>query len=303
MRFGWLRKSKQDDEASRAESPQPAAPNEEPMSHFTLVVPAHNGIAPTSLSITAPKRQYVVKKLAEVGLADYEVETVATFLALAEATERGPIYDVGANIGVFALAAGLWFGARQIVAFEPTPDLANTCRQLAQSNELNIVVEQLALGAAVGHATLHLSASSDSSNSLREGFRKSTGTITVLVETLDEYVKRTGAVPSVLKVDTESTEPDVFRGGAATLREYRPWIICEVLAGRTEGDLESILVQEHGYTPYQLVGPDPQEPADRIEGDRTYTHLNWLFAPEPPTDAFWERRREWHTALSQSFKQ
>src|SRR5690606_17488818 len=96
-----------------------------------------------------------------------------------------------------------------------------------------------------GRASLYISARSDSSNSLRKDFRKAKGVIDVPVSTIDEVLDfQHGSV--VIKIDTESTEPDVLRGAQQSLTKLRPWIICEVLAGRVEADLMEIL-RPHGY--------------------------------------------------------
>jgi hypothetical protein len=164
------------------------------------------------------------------------------------------------------------------------------------ANDLGIVVEEIALGATAGTAELFLSENSDSSNSLRIGFRPSRKSVRVVVETLDGYIARTSVVPGVLKIDTESTEPDVLRGAARLLAEHRPWLICEVLAGRTETELTEIL-EPLGYAWYRIDGPGPLERRTVLEGDRSYAHLNWLFAPAPPSDDFWRSMARRHATI------
>ena len=169
-----------------------------------------------TLRIRTPVRTYVSHLLAGSGLAGYEPDTLACFLAAIEERGSGPVFDVGANIGVFSwLAAALTPAI--VVAFEPTPDLAAQMRAICAENDLDIRVEELALGAAPGTAELHLSDKTDSSNSLRAGFRPSHRSVSVPGRNVDAYVARTGVTPAVLKVDTELTEPDVLRGATGVL--------------------------------------------------------------------------------------
>jgi hypothetical protein len=119
----------------------------------------------------------------------------------------------------------------------------------------------------------------------------------VTVERLDSYCHRTGTVPSLLKIDTEATEPDVLRGAAGLLSRDRPWIVCEVLAGRSEGDLMAVM-RPHDYAWYEIGGDLPLRRRDEIAGDPSYRRLNWLFAPEPPPDVFWQRMAAWRRALA-----
>lgn len=251
-----------------------------------------------ALSIRTPERTYVSRLLADTGIAGYEPDTLACFLAAIEERGSEPVFDVGANIGVFSwLAAALT--PATVVAFEPTPDLAAQMRTICAANSLAVTVEAIALGAAAGTAELHLSDQTDSSNSLRAGFRPSRRSVSVSVEAIDGYVARTGTKPAVLKIDTESTEPDVLRGAAELLAADRPWLICEVLAGRTEADLGAILGPLR-YAWYRIDAAGRLERRASIEGDPTYAHMNWLFAPEEPSDAFWERSAAWSRSIAET---
>jgi FkbM family methyltransferase len=229
------------------------------------------------------------------GVAAYEPETMAAFLAAITFKQAAVAFDVGANVGVYSLVGGATTSAH-IVGFEPTPDLARTFRAIAQANALSCTVEPIALGARTGRATLYLSASTDSSNSLDAGFRRAIGTVEVPLERLDDYVARTGLVPAVMKIDTESTEPDVLAGGSELLRVHRPWIVCEVLAGLTETGLEEVL-RPLGYH-FNQLGPGLPKPASAIVGDPTYLNRDWLFTPEPISADYQVHFAAWRSAIA-----
>lgn len=279
-----------------AQPPKPARPAR------TRVVPvvfppraaAGTTSEPRLATMIAPAGLIVPRMLAERGLGGYEREALACFLAAADVAGPGAVLDIGANVGVYAALADA-VTDRQVIGFEPTPALVELAGSFGAENGFGYAMESLALGAENGTATFYLSASSDSSNSLVEGFRKSSTQIDVSVETLDSYLERTGLVPAVVKVDTESTEPDVLVGAGRSIERHRPWIICEVLAGRTEERLTEILAPL-GYHWYPITDQIPLLPADRIVGDSTYRHLMWMFAPEPPGDDFWAAMR-WHEAV------
>ena len=163
---------------------------------------------------------YVPRRLQESGFARYEPEAMAVYLAAIDRHPGRAAYDVGANISVFSLLASAVTDV-EVIGFEPTLDLAAAFRAIVVANRLDCIVEEIALGATSGRATLHLSDRTDSSNSLRDGFRPGEGTVDVDLETLDAYVARTGPVPGAVKIDTETTEPDVLRGALETLRTSR----------------------------------------------------------------------------------
>lgn len=247
------------------------------------------------LTMTAPRDLIVPRMLAAEGLVGYEHESLACFLAAMDIAGPGAVFDIGANVGVYAAVASA-LTKREVRAFEPSPSLVAAARRFALDNNLNFTTESLALGAENGVATFYLSDKTDSSNSLAAGFRKSSMQIEVQVETLDSYVARTGMVPAVMKVDTESTEPDVLTGAAKTIAEHRPWILCEVLAGRVETRLTEVLAP-FGYHWYHVTDEIPYQETDHIVGDGTYRNLNWLFAPERPDEGFWAALRERSAAL------
>jgi FkbM family methyltransferase len=256
------------------------------------------GYPPQEAVMMAPPAMYVPRKLAQTGIGGYEPNALACFLAVMDVAPAGPVWDVGANVGVYGLIARAATG-REVVAFEPTPDLALVARRTGDTAGLPYLVLEAALSDEIGEATFYLSDVTDSSNSLREGFRESSRQVTVRVDTADHLIE-TGDLhsPAVLKVDTESSEPSVLRGALNLIRERRPWLLVEVLANRTEEDLTKIL-GEFGYSWYHISGDLPYQPQQTIRGDPTYKDMMWMFAPEPVTGEFFERVRAWTDALTQ----
>jgi FkbM family methyltransferase len=245
--------------------------------------------------MTAPLAMYVPKVLQRNGFAGYEPSSLPHFLAALQAAPAGVVLDVGANVGPYALLARAC-SDRAVVAFEPTPDLAQVARVTGERNGLDYLVEERALGDDNGTATLYLSSSTDSSNSLNPSFRPHAGSIDVPLETLDSWVARTGQVPGIIKVDTETTEPAVLRGADRTVSKHRPWIFCEVLAGHVEEELTGAMAG-WGYTWYHLTAPGPLEPSAQIVGDPTHEHFMWLFVPEPLGEEHWRSAAAWKQAL------
>jgi FkbM family methyltransferase len=206
------------------------------------------------------------------------------------------VLDIGANIGIYAgLASTL--SDREVYAFEPMPQLADEARNFASDNGLAFWTDSVALGAENGEATFYLSDSTDSSNSLAEGFRQSSKQIQVKVQTVDDYVAQTGIRPAIMKIDTETTEPDVLAGATETIAKCRPWILCEVLAGRVETRLTEVLAP-FGYHWYHINGQVPHAETNEIVGDPTHEHLMWLFTPERPGEEFWSIVRDMATAVA-----
>ena len=250
---------------------------------------------PSRVKFSAPYRSFVPRLLDERGVAHYEPETMAAFLAAISVLESTDAFDIGANVGIFSIVAGSTTTAR-LTGFEPTPDVADTFRSVVAANALDCTIESIALGATTGMATLYLSTRSESSNSLKAGFRTASGTVEVPVERLDDVVRRLDRRPTVLKIDTETTEPDVLAGGRDLLTKTRPWIICEVLVDRTEAALMNVL-RPFGYRFHHLGPTEPIIESAVIVGDRTYEHRDWLFTPDPLPPAFALHYGAWLEAI------
>ena len=118
-----------------------------------------------------------------------------------------------------------------VKAFEPMPQLAEFVESAARRNSLTIDVRREALSNDGGTATFYLSAHADTPNPLNRRFRPPLSKIEVLTETLDRIARDSNLASIVVKIDTESTEPDVLEGASRFVSTRRPYIICEMLAG------------------------------------------------------------------------
>ncbi|PSK97290.1 FkbM family methyltransferase [Murinocardiopsis flavida] len=267
---------------------------------FDLRLPRRAGApaaGPESLDISLSGDYWVPRRLQRAGLAGYEPETLACFLAALDTARPGAVLDVGANVGVYSLLAASR-SRRSVHAFEPTPDVAAAARAIAAANRLDIRVTELALSNHTGTASLRLSATTDASNSLAAGFRRELGRLPVPVDTLAHWQEHAKVAPSVVKIDTETTEPDVIAGGLEVLRRYRPWVFCEVLPHRGGGERLMALLEPLDYGWYHLSGRPPHPERTAIEGRGADTgDRMWMFAPEPPSDRFWTAADEWRAAI------
>lgn len=265
---------------------------------YTIRLPTTAGRqAPrTRLDIVDGVSSAVQRMLRTGGLACYEPSTMATLLAVFDQQRDGfTFFDVGANVGLYASVCASLFRPGTVVAFEPTPDVAAIARRIAGANDLSVHVEELALSDAPGEAQLFLSATSDTSNSLAEGFKEAVGALSVRVDTIDRYRARTGRAPGVVKLDAETYEPQVIRGGRRTIEELRPVIVVEVLnrRGHDHGEALTEEMDGSGYWYYPIRHDADWSPSPVITGRRGTKEQDWLLAPEPLPYSFGEAYRRW----------
>jgi FkbM family methyltransferase len=213
------------------------------------------------------------------GLNGYEKNTIQIFLKLLNFVDT--FIDVGANIGLYALIAAIENRRRNVYAFEPVKRIFDNFKKNVEINKLtNLAVNCSAITNFVGDTKIYIpSEDIPLSASTLRGFRNVHEAITVKALTLDYFVVANNVSKvDIIKIDTEATEHLVLEGAKMLLKRDKPIIICEVLKGRTENFLQSILNKFE----YQFfwINDSRLIRMKKIEGDNTYRHSNYLFIPE-----------------------
>jgi len=210
------------------------------------------------------------------GIDSFEGETIRVFLRLLEHTHT--FLDVGANTGIYSLIAAVDNPTRRVYAFEPVPRVFECLkRNVALNRVSNLYVDCSAVTDYDGEITLYVPTTilfPTSASTLR-GWREGCEAIAVQAVTVDAFVA-THAVPKVdlMKIDTEGTEPMVLKGATDTL-EDEPMIICEVIHGKTERSLHTLL-DDRGYR-YFRIAREGLVQQECITGAEIYKDLNYLF--------------------------
>ena len=214
--------------------------------------------------------------LAAKGFYDHGGEALRCFLALLPRTRT--FVDIGANTGVYGLLA-MAEHVSAVHAFEPVPFILERLDANAALNGFPLRGRHAAVGAESGDITIYVpKGSMPTEASTRADFRPGSAGLLVPSTTLDDFCRshRIDRI-DLLKIDTESTEPDVLRGAAEVLRRHRPVILCEVLHGLTERALHDVMDAER-YA-FFSIRDDGLTKVDRIVGDSTYRFLNFLVVP------------------------
>ena len=167
------------------------------------------------------------------------------------------IYDVGANVGIYALALASEAPDRRIIAFEPAPSTVDRLRTNVRLNGLEdrIDVHPCGLGAESGERPFYRSTYPELSSFDRESASRweatVDGIVPVSVRRLDDLDEL--PAPDVLKLDVEGAAPAVLRGGRETLERHRPTIFLEVHEDGLEGDVTGALRRLFADLPYTVA--------------------------------------------------
>lgn len=179
------------------------------------------------------------------------------------------VWDVGANCGVFGIAASVLAGpSGAVLAVEPDPFLAELLtrsRDALGPREAAFEILRAAVAERSGRSSFHVSARGRAASWL-DGSRPSTqaggsrGSAEVEVVTLDDLL-RGRRRPTVVKIDVEGSEARVLDGAAQLLGEVRPTLLIEVSAPVAE-KVGRVLRANH----YQIFDAR-MNPADRTRLD------------------------------------
>ncbi|CEF48537.1 unnamed protein product [uncultured bacterium] len=144
--------------------------------------------------------------------------------------DPGVLFDVGANYGLFALVYCLANRQSRAVAFEPSPRLAATIRQLADLNgvadRLRVVDKAVAEAIGVRELLLDLRGGYVQSAAFAGTTSGSWHTATLPLTTLDHEVAVVR--PTIVKIDIEGYEHEALLGADMLLADVRPMIFLEL---------------------------------------------------------------------------
>ena len=155
--------------------------------------------------------------------------------------------DVGANIGSYTLLASGVCKARTI-SFEPDPQTMALLRRNIDLNNLHghVVLEQTAVGAEEGEVEFTIGL--DTGNHVTKGNEGRTQRVSM--RTLDSVAALTP--PTMIKVDVEGYEAEVFRGARAVLNA--PSLKAVITEGQRPADIAPLLsagFAQYEYDPFQ----------------------------------------------------
>ncbi len=203
----------------------------------------------------------VSEQMAQVMQRDQsDFESMRRLLAFTLTPESCCI-DVGAHHGALLREMVRVAPRGRHLAFEPIPHLCESLRESFPAAE----VHQAALSNRSGHAAFaHVRGHAEGWSGLRyrplpTGEKADVENIEVSLEVLDE-VLLPDYQPTVIKIDVEGAEQQVFEGACATLRQHRPIVIFEhgggsaETFGTTPRDIYELLRDEVSYRIFDLDG-------------------------------------------------
>jgi FkbM family methyltransferase len=139
------------------------------------------------------------------------------------------VYDIGANVGLFAKTCAALFNHVEITCFEPVPTTYEVLKRECGKSP-RIQVKQLAVGERAGVQRMYTSGFDQADSLLKPGkdllngwgAAKPSGYVDVKVVALDDYVHgKNSEINIFLKIDVQGYELFVLKGAERTLKQCR----------------------------------------------------------------------------------
>jgi FkbM family methyltransferase len=200
-------------------------------------------------------------------------------------------FDIGSNIGFYAVLVNKVNPKIVTLAFEPLPHIYKCNLRFHKANQVSTRSEVInaAVSDSVGTTKILFPAKSllpneVSSASMDPAFFEAKGfakeEIEISTTTLDQTAKTYGNIEfrnAILKIDVEGHEFSVLKGGMEFVKKYRPSIIIEIFL--KEDNLKNIVewMKRFDYLIYAIASDGliriPEEEIFYYEGDRNFLLL------------------------------
>ena len=149
------------------------------------------------------------------------------------------VWDVGANVGIYAVLLGAAAPEGRVEAFEPVPAThQRLVDNVAANHSDNVTTHFVALSDTTGTARMAVHPDAHGCDQIG-GLEVDPGAEAIDVPTItgEEFLARSGSGdPDVVKVDIEGHEPQFLRGAWAMFERRRPLLMMEVNPTAWTGD-------------------------------------------------------------------
>lgn len=207
-------------------------------------------------------------------LHDKRFEPMSMKLWCDKARDATAILDIGAQVGVYSLAACALRQDIPVHAFEPNPDAFARLALHRRINEFsNMHCHREALANFTGITSLSWVVKGElisSGASFGGGIGRQT--VPCVADILDRYQFDMGT-QGLVKIDVEGAEINVLEGARRTISTYRPDIILETFA-QSACDLWNSVLRPLGYNFWKVMETDMRAvpvagitPCDKTSGD------------------------------------
>lgn len=190
------------------------------------------------------------------------------------------VFDIGANTGVYALAAKAVNEKAKVFAFEPVASIANILQRNVELNRFDITVVREAASGLTGEATLLVPNTSHSYSASLEAsmLPGEPGLVKTVVPTIaiHDFIKKNKLQSAdVFKIDVEKHEVAVLSGFGDVIEKFRPTLLIEIL-DQDHGKQVKEFFAGLKYVYYEIIEGKEARRVQTLDGSTR----NYLICPE-----------------------
>lgn len=234
------------------------------------------------LKLSKPERCSIAKKLYWTDgniIPEEDNFALESFIRLVKKSHI--VLDIGANSGIFALSSALANPKAKIYTFDILPESIDILEKNIEINGLSNSINSNLIG--VGAKSFFYapkgSISSEMPTSLKlDSNHNNLDTKKVEIKTLDDiYDDFNLSGQASIKIDVEGFEGDIFKNASNVIKNYRPFILCEVLTSTNNYSEYCDFLSKNHYIKY-LVTENSIRSLDKIVPHKKYK--DWFFIPK-----------------------
>lgn len=200
----------------------------------------------TNFKLYAEKNDKSALSIFWDGLANgWDAKSIEVWGKLAKSSSV--VFDIGSNIGLYAIAAKTINSGCQVFSFEPSKKMFILLNENILLNNLDIVTSPIALSNFNGQIDFFDLDIPTAVASLKfnENLKSNENLITYTVDvtTLESFVTENNINQiDLISIDVEMNEPEVLEGMGGLIKKFKPNFIIEVLNNEIGAKIESYFI-------------------------------------------------------------
>lgn len=239
------------------------------------------GIINFKVKIRVSGKKFIIPVVKNVGLSNISLDEIWLLKLISKLIplKNGVFIDVGSNTGQTLIELRSVDENIVYYGFEPNPTCVSYCINLIKVNKFSkSYIIPVGVFSENKVLNIHLTSETDSSGTIIEDLRPGYPVIErYLIPVMTfESIQKTVNIDdiSIVKIDVEGSELEVFRSLEFTITKYKPIILCEILWAHNEDKLSYVsennskiidLVHKMGYEIYRLIKSEDNNDVKSLE--------------------------------------
>lgn len=184
----------------------------------------------SGMKLACEKNEYRTAPLETLNFLKYEEAEITVFNQLVKGKKN--FYDIGGNIGFYALNAAILNPDIKVKTFEPVPKMFATLTKNIALNQLGSRIEAHNMGFSDSEGTVSFFIypfGGTNASMVNVSDNRDAQEVKAKIIRLDDFVAKGNPAPDIIKCDVEGAEKLVLMGALETIKKHKPILFFELL--------------------------------------------------------------------------